>query len=136
MCAPAITSLSQLIAEALAPLTLLDPSNVKQENGIAIDTTTGMAVSKQAALVSLYLLDLVNLPNKNDNDLRSTKSILEITTAALQRILTQIGDKLDKMPKTEVTGKDFDNALETLGKLEWYKIKSDLNLIFSIIYCN
>ncbi|MBD5224807.1 MAG: hypothetical protein HDS68_02425 [Bacteroidales bacterium] len=126
--------MSQLIANSLTPIILLDPSKVQQENGIAKDVETGLAISPQVASVVQYILDLINQQDMSDNDKKAVKSILDIVTNSLQNIINQLGSKLDKQTKQVKTVMAFNKAIDTLDVLKWYELKSKVTNIFSAIY--
>lgn len=134
MCTIAISNLSKLIAEKLTPLILLDPNKVQQENEVAIDVETGLAISPQAASVVQYMLDLLNQQGMSDNDKKAVKGILDIVTNSLQNTINQLGSKLDKQTKQVKTVMSFNRAIDTLDALKWYELKSNITNIFSAIY--
>lgn len=134
MCKLTITNISNNIATILSDLILLDLSELSQHNGINVGGKSRKYVSQQVATVSMYLVELLNLQKKDDNDKKSIKSILEISIPQLQRIINQLGDLFDPLSEIDVISTSLTSAVNELDILEWRELKISLIILFASIY--
>lgn len=134
MCKPAITNISNSIASALSALIVLDVSELSQNNNIIVDNKSCVSVSQEVATVAMYLVELINLQEKDDNDKKSIKSILEISIPKLQRIINQLGDIFKPISEIDIISRLLNSAITELEILEWRDLKISLIVLFASIY--
>lgn len=82
----------------------------------------------------MYLVELVNLKDKNDNDNKSIKGILEISIPQLQQIINRLGDIFHQISELDVISSSLNSAINELERLEWRELKISLIILFASIY--
>lgn len=130
MCTIKVSNLSNKIASSLSMLIVAD---AKAKNSI-LNYDSGLTISQEIAKVSMYLVELICLQEKNDNDKKSIQSVLEISIPQLQRIINQLGDVFNPISEIEVISKSLNNAVTELEKLKWEDLKISLIILFASIY--
>lgn len=133
MCKITISNISGSIASILSDLIRLDVSALTQNNNV-LANESAMHASQQVATVSMYLVELVNLKDKNDNDNKSIKGILEISIPQLQQIINRLGDIFHQISELDVISSSLNSAINELERLEWRELKISLIILFASIY--
>lgn len=134
MCTIKVTHLSNKIADSLSKLILADVSTSTKNKYLVLNYDSGLSISQEIARVSMYLIELICLQEKNENDKNSIRSVLEISIPQIQRIINQLGEMFNPLSEIEAISNSLNAAVTELDKLEWGELKISLIILFSTIY--